>query len=186
MHEKKKSQFILLKIPPHLVGLLGKIHALSIEVLKPVVLKELRNEISPVIQIIFEKSLKTGLLPKDWTTASVSHLFKKKKNKSISDPANYRPISLTCIVCKVMGHIVASNLTRYLNENHIHYELQHGFREKRSCETQLIQLVDDLGRQLTQGHQVDLVLLDFSKAFDKVNYLKLLHVCKLSTHSVNG
>ena len=73
-----------------------------------------------------------------------------------------------------MQHVVAWNLTWHLNENHIRYELQHGFREKRSCETQLIQLVDDLGRQLTQGHQVDSVLLDFNKAFDKVNHLKLL------------
>ena len=83
-----------------------------------------------------------------------------------------------------MEHIVASNLNRHLNENHILYELQHGFREKRSCETQLIQLVYDLGRQLTQGHQIDLVLQDFSKAFDKVNHLKLLF--KLSTHGVKG
>ena len=75
-----------------------------------------------------------------------------------------------------MEHIVASNLTWHLNENQILYELQHGFREKRSCETHLIQLVDDLGRQFTQGHQVDLVLLDFSKAFNKVNHLKLLYI----------
>ena len=148
---------------------------------KPIVLKELRNEISPVIQIIFENSLQAGQLPKDWTTAKVSPLF-KKGNKS--DPANYRPISLTCILCKVMEHIVASNLTRHRNENHILYELQHGFLEKRSCETQLIQLVGDLGRQLTQCHQVVLVLLDFSKAFDKVNHLQLLF--KLSTHGVKG
>ena len=76
--------------------------------IKPIVLKELRNEISPVIQIIFEKSLQTGQLPKDWTTTRVSPLF-KKGNKS--EPANYRPNSLTCILCKVMDHIVASNLT---------------------------------------------------------------------------
>ena len=71
-----------------------------------------------MIQIIFEKSLQTGQLPKDWTR--VSPLF-KKGNKS--DPANYRPISLTCILCKVMEHMVASNFTRHLNENHILYEL---------------------------------------------------------------
>ena len=98
---------------------------------------------------LIEKSLQTDQLPTDWTTARVSSLF-KKRNKS--DPANYRPISLTCILCKVMEHIVASNLTWHLNENQILYEFQHGFREKRSCETQLIQLVDDLERQLIQGH----------------------------------
>ena len=61
-----------------------------------------------------------------------------------------------------------------IRSNQILYELQHGFREKSYCETQLIQHVEDLSRQLIQGKQVDLVLLDFSKAFDKVSHLKLL------------
>ena len=68
-----------------------------------------------------------------------------------------------------MEHIIASNLTAHLNKHNILYDLQHGFRQKRSCE---IQLVEDLGRQLIQRNQVDLILLDFSKAFDKVNHLK--------------
>ena len=80
-----------------------------------------------------------------------------------------------------MEHIVASNRTWHLNNN-ILYELQHGFRKKRSCETQLIQLTEDLGMQLKVEHQVDLVLLDFSNVFDKVNNLKLLS--KLSTYGV--
>ena len=75
-----------------------------------------------------------------------------------------------------MEHIIASNISKHLNKHNALYELQHGFHEKRSCETQLIQLVEDLGRQLTLGKQIDLVLWDFSKAFDKVNHLKLLYI----------
>ena len=78
-----------------------------------------------------------------------------------------------------MEHIIASNLSTHLNKHNILYKLQHGFREKRSCETQLIQLVEDLGRQLSLGKQTD-----FSKAFDKVNHLKLLY--KLSCFGVKG
>ena len=88
-----------------------------------------------------------------------------------------------------MEHIIASNISKHLNKHNALYELQHGFREKRSCETQLIQLIlwsviEDLGRQLTLGKQTDLVPLDFSKAFDKVNHLKLIY--KLSCFGVKG
>ena len=83
-----------------------------------------------------------------------------------------------------MEYIIASNLCKHLNLNNILYDLQHGFREKRSCETQLIQLVEDLAGNLTSGKQSDLILLDFSKAFNKVNHLKLLY--KLQAHGVQG
>ena len=62
--------------------------------IRPIVLRELRTEIAPIIQLIFEKSLATGKLPSDWTRANVSPIFKKGEK---SDPSNYRPISLTCI-----------------------------------------------------------------------------------------
>ena len=101
-----------------------------------------------------------------------------------TDPANYRLISLTCILCKTMEHIIACNLCKHLNLNKILYDLQHCFREKRSCETQLIQLVEDLARNLTSGKLSDLILLDFSKAYDKVIHLKLLY--KLQVHGVQG
>ena len=79
-----------------------------------------------------------------------------------------------------MEDVVASNLTKHLNNHNILYDLQHGFRERRSCETQLIQLVDEFVRNLSSGHQTDRVLLDFSKAFDKVSHTKLLY--KLQQH----
>ena len=103
----------------------------------------------------------------------------KKGDKS--DPINYPPISLTCILCKVMEHIEASSLCKHLNSNNIFYDLQHDFRERRSCETQL---VEELARNTSQGRQTDLILVDFSKAFDRVNHLKLFH--KLNQHGVRG
>ena len=186
----KKFQCNYPKMPEIIIDLKGILKLLSNlnpdkapgpDRIKPIVLKELREELAPIIQLLFQKSISTGKIPTDWTKANVSPVFKKG---SKSDPANYRPISLTCILCKVMEHIIASKLTQHLNQYNILYDLQHGFRDRRSCETQLIQLVEDLGRQLVKGKQVDLVLLDFSKAFDKVSHPKLLF--KLSQHGVKG
>ena len=69
---------------------------------------------------------------------------------------------------------MASHVVKHINSHDLLYDLQHGFREKRSCETQLTMLVEDLVRNMSSGKQTDLVLLDFSKAYDKVNHSKLL------------
>ena len=108
--------------------------------IRPVVLKELSQVISSVVSINFQTSLDTGTVPSDWKKAQVCRPF---KNGDKTDPANYRPISLTCILCKTMEHIVVSNMTKHFNQNNILYDLQHGFHENRSSETQLIQLVED-------------------------------------------
>ena len=120
-------------------------------------------------------------MPLIWNSANVSPIF---KNGDKSTAANYRPISLTCILCKVMEHIIASNLVRHLDSNGLMYDLQHGFRERRSCETQLVSLIEDLASKTSQGKQTDLILLDFSKAFDKVNHSKL--IMKLHSYGIRS
>ena len=145
--------------------------------LKPIVLQRLRDEIAPVLQVIYQKSLDTGRMPNDWNTAYVCPLFKKGDTSIAS---NYRPISLTSILCKVLVHIVNTNVVSHMDHHNLLYDLQHGFRSKRSCETQLVFLVEDLMRNSLADSQTDLVLLDFSKAFDKVSHQKLLlklHQC---------
>ena len=148
---------------------------------KPIVLQTLHAELAPILQVIFQKSLDSGKLPHIWKEANVSPIFKKGDK---SDPANYRPISLTCVLCKVLEHIVTSNLTKHLANSNILFELQHGFREKRSCETQLVMLVDEISKSMQMGKQTDLILLDFSKAFDKVAHQKL--ISKLYFYGIRG
>ena len=148
---------------------------------KPIVLQTLHKELAPILQLIFQRSLDTGKLPDIWKEANVSPIFKKGEK---SDPSNYRPISLTCVLCKVLEHIVASSVAKHFTELDILYDLQHGFREKRSCETQLIMLVDELAKNMQMGKQTDLILLDFSKAFDKVAHEKL--ILKLHQYGIRG
>ena len=148
---------------------------------KPIVLQTLHKELAPILQLIFQRSLDTGKLPDIWKEANVSPNFKKGEK---TDPSNYRPISLTCVLCKVLEHIVASSVAKHFTELDILYDLQHGFREKRSCEKQLIMLVDELAKNMQMGKQTDLILLDFSKAFDKVAHEKLL--LKLHQYGIRG
>ena len=96
---------------------------------KPIVLQALHAELAPILQVIFQKSLDSGKLPHIWKEANMFPIFKKGDK---SDLANYRPISLTCVFCKVLEHIVASNLTKHFANSNILFELQHGFGEKRS------------------------------------------------------
>ena len=145
------------------------------------VLKETANEISPIIHHIFQQSYTSGQLPEAWKTALVTAIY-KKGNKS--DPANYRPISLTCILCKVMEHIVLSHMWKHLNRNNIILPDQHGFRSGLSCETQLVEAAHDWAASMNKRHQTDLILLDFSKAFDSVPHQRLLH--KLNYYGISG
>ena len=128
-------------------------------------LKETANEIAPMLTCLFNQSLATGEVPQDWKKAYVIPIYKKG---SKSDPRNYRPISLTSIVCKTMEHILSSQIMHHIESQGIFCKTQFGFRQKHSCETQLLLTIDDFARALDNNNQVDVGILDMSKAFDKV------------------
>ena len=86
-------------------------------------------------------------------------------------------MSLTCICSKLMEHILHSHIISHLESNNLLSQYQHGFRKRRSCETQLINTLQDLSNNLNNSKQIDCVLLDFSKAFDKVPHKRLLGKC---------
>ena len=141
------------------------------------VLKECSAEIASVLACIFNQSLAKGRVPEDWLQANVAPIY---KNGEKYGPANYRPVSLTCICCKSLEHIIVSKIMQHLLEHKILVESQHGFRSGRSCETQLVQFIHDLQENLdgthNRGHkQTDLIIMDFAKAFYKVPHRKLLY-----------
>ena len=102
----------------------------------------------------------------DWTLANIAPIFIKG---SKLQAVNYRPVSLTCITCKLFEHIVCKHILGHLEKHGILTDLQHGFRTGRSCETQLITTFHDIVSAYNKkGSQIDIVVLDFSKAFDTV------------------
>ena len=88
----------------------------------------------------------------------------------------FRKTSITaCICCKLMEHIVTRHTVNHADKHNILYNMQHGFRKKLSCETQLVEFIDDVTRNLDSGQQSDCLIMDFSKAFDKVTHILLIH-----------
>ena len=149
--------------------------------ISPCVLQEVKDQISLPLTIIFNLSITEGKVPKDWKLANVTPVFKKG---SKSAPGNYRPISLTCILCKVMKSLLREAMILHLQ----HYDLishsQHRFMAKKSCLTNLLDYMEKLTKLLDNGHDVDVCYLDFAKAFDKVPHQRL--IAKLKAHGING
>ena len=98
-------------------------------------------------------------------------IFKKGAH---CNPINYRPISLTSIPCKVLEHILTGATMTHLESHNIITLRQHGFRKRRSCETQLLEFVDEVS-MMERGIPTDVIVMDFAKAFDRVNHSLLVH-----------
>ena len=93
------------------------------------------EELAPILAIIYNKSLQTGTLLDGWKKANVSVVFKKEQ---CYNPANYRPVSLTCLCCKVLEHIIVSSVLKHVDTLGILSYCRHNCRARRSCETQLV------------------------------------------------
>ena len=157
----------LRKLNPHKAG--------GPDGISPRLLRETADTIAPMLTRLFNTSLMSASVPEDWRKAHVSPIYKKGDRYKTE---NYRPVSLTCICSKVFEHIITCHLMRHLEGNNLLYPRQHGFRAKLSCETQLTELISDISAELDKGREVDAILLDFSKAFDRVNHHKLVYKLK--------
>ena len=171
--EVKGVENLLSKIQPH--------KAQGPDRIPNFVLKECSSSLAPGVTIIFQESLDSGVLPKDWTDANVSPIYKKGDRQT---PENYRPVSLTSVLSKTLEHIVCHSMHKHFEQHEVLTNLNHGFRKGYSCDTQLTITVDDLCRNLDSGVQTDVIILDFSKAFDKVPHDKLLY--KLDAYGIRG
>jgi hypothetical protein len=147
----------------------------------PRLLKELKHQVARPLVIIFNKSLATGIVPRDWKKAKVVPIYKKGPK---SDAGNYRPVSLTSVPCKILESIIKDAVMKHLEEEQLINDSQHGFMPGRSCTTNLTIFLDELSKVVDEGKAADVFYLDFAKAFDKVAHQRL--IIKVKAKGIDG
>ena len=139
--------------------------------IRPRILMEIAEEVSLPLAMLFKQSLDTSNVPADWRCANVTPIFKKGAK---STPGNYRPISLTSVVCKLMERLIKDALMEHVMTNGLLRQTQHGFIPRKSCLSNLLQFYEEVTRMVDTGVPVDIAYLDFAKAFDVVPHERLM------------
>ena len=147
----------------------------------PRVLQATSDVLCAPLSVVFTKSLIEGVVPDDWRRQNITPIFKAGSRMVAG---NYRPVSLTCIVCKIMESIIRDNIVQHLVKYQLIKASQHGFMAAKSCQTNLIDYLDTLTKLVDEGYSVDVIYLDFAKAFDKVPHRRLM--LKLEQHGISG
>ncbi|KAK3089125.1 hypothetical protein FSP39_001036 [Pinctada imbricata] len=145
----------------------------------PMFLRELHLELAHPLALIFKRSLELRRVPNDWKKARISAIF-KKGNKSLA--GNYRPVSLTSIICKIMEKLVRDHLVEHFTKNSYFTSKQYGFMAGRSTALQLIRVMDEWTSALDCGYGIDCIYMDYQKAFDTVPHKRLLK--KLEAYNI--
>ena len=135
------------------------------------IIKKLSNELSLALSLIFSKSFSEGEVPQDWKDAIITPLHKKREKEFAS---NYRPISLTSIVCKVMESIIKDDILAYMVSNKLLTNLQHGFVPGKSYQSNLLLKLNFLTKSIKNRTNADLVYLDFADAVNSVPRNRLI------------
>ena len=147
----------------------------------PRVLLECADALTEPIFKIFDTSMRTGCIPSDWKKGNITPVYKKG---SKVNALNYRPISLTPVLCKLLEKIIVSCIMDHLESQNLLSPHQHGFRSNKSCLTQLLEYLHFVEEEVDNGQCVDVIYLDCSKAFDTVPHQLLL--AKLQSLGICG
>ena len=151
----------------------------GIDGITPKLLKEIAEEISVPLAIMFNLSLHEGTVPHEWKHANIVPIFKKG---SRCKAENYRPVSLTSVVCKLLESLLRDHMIDFLEKHNLLKDTQPGFLKGRSCLTNLLEYTEIISKWVDDGSPVDVIYLDFQKAFDKVPHQRLL--IKLKSHGM--
>ena len=141
----------------------------------PRVLKETATEIAPALTILYNNILTSHEIPQDWRSAIITAIFKKGVK---SEPGNYRPVSLTCILCKILESIVYDAIIQHLIQNKLLSSSQYGFISKRSATLQLLKVLQIWCDIRDENGIIDDINMYFMKAFDQVLHRRLVRKCQ--------
>ena len=144
------------------------------------ILKRCATTIVFSLHLLFNLSFKTGSLPADWKLA---HIVPIHKEGDKNDIKNYRPISLTSIISKLFEKCIRDELL--LECQHLLHDTQHGFLPLKSCTAQLVTFSHDISVGLNSNNLIDVIYLDFAKAFDTVNHDIILEKLK-NEYNIDG
>ena len=147
----------------------------------PTFLKNCLQVLRAPLATMMNNVMGTGHFPETWKKAIVVPIY-KKGNKQLAE--NYRPISLTSVLCKCMEKIISKELTDFFLEAHVVPAQQHGFLPGRSTFTNLLTRLNEWTMSDDDHQPIDVVYLDFQKAFDKIPIEYLIH--KLDHYGVRG
>ncbi len=147
----------------------------------PYVLHELHDVLAQPLCLIFRHSVQNGKLPEEWKDAYISAIFKKGDRK---EPSNYRPVSLTSVVCKVLESIIRDHLVAHMKRNKLFSNKQFGFIQGRATTLQLLNVLDRWTEIIDKKGSIDVIYMDFQKAFDKVPHHRL--VKKIESYGIKG
>ena len=123
------------------------------------------NVLDKPLTILYQTTLESGKIPSDWKCAKVRVIFKKGERKK---KHNYRPVSLTCIACKILELIIWDQIMKHMRNNNLFSEKQFGFLDGHSIVLQLLVVLDKWTTIIDEGGSIDCIYYNFKKAFDKV------------------
>ena len=153
----------------------------GVDGISPKILKETVEQISTPLAHVFNMSMQEGIVPLEWKEANIIPLFKKgSRHKSV----NYRPVSLTSVICKILETIIRDHMIYFLIKHRSINPSQHGFLNERSCLTNLLCFFEEITKWVDEGSSVDVIYLDFQKAFDNVPHQRL--ILKLKSHGMGS
>ena len=151
----------------------------GVDGIAPKILKETVEQISKPLAHVFNMSLREGFVPLEWKEANIIPLFRKgSRNKSVI----YMPVSLTSVICKLLESIIRDHIMDFLIKHILINSSQHGFLKSKSCLTNLLCFFEEITKWVDEGSPVDIIYLDFQKAFDKVPHQRL--ILKLKSHGI--